>query len=349
MLNEKQYLQILEELDHCKRPLFFFHDDADGLCSFLLLYRYKSEGKGVCVKSQPKVDSRFFKVVNEFMPDKIFILDLAIVEDEFLDEFKIPIVWIDHHTPAETRGTKYFNPRVENPTDNICASELCYNVIKNHRPEDLWIAAVGIVGDWQLSAVTQEFAKQYPDLLPESVSRPQDALFDTPFSKLIKVYNLLLKGKTQEVMKCVKIFTRIESPYELLEDQTSRAKFIMKRFSDIDSLYEELLAYSLKQVSDSKLLVVTYKENQMSFSGELANEMLYRYPNKIIIVGREKGGEMKCSVRSGPGTQLAKALERALVGVKGYGGGHEHACGACITLEDFPKFLEQLTVEVSKE
>lgn len=342
MLTDKQYKQILDELDHCNRPLFFFHDDADGLCSFLLLYRYKNEGKGVCVKSKPHVDSRFYKVVQEYQPDKIFILDLAILSDDFIDEFNIPIIWIDHHGPADVQGVKYFNPKLNDPNMITCVSTLCYDVIKDHRPEDLWISTIGTIGDWQLTHVTEEFSKKYPDLLPETIKRPQDGLFNSPLSRLVKIYNMLLKGRTQDVMKCVKIFSRIESPYELIKGETPRAQFILKRFESIEKLYNQLLGFALKKVSDSKMLVITYQENQMSFSGELANELLYRYPDKIIIVAREKSGEMKCSMRSGAEVDLASALEKALVGIEGYGGGHTHACGGCVKVEQFEQFLQQL-------
>ena len=343
MLTKKQYSAILEELDNCKRPLYFFHDDSDGLASFLLLYRYKREGKGVCVKSHPKVDSRFFKVVQEYEPDKIFILDLAILEDEFVDEFKgTPIVWIDHHTPLKVPGVKYFNPRVEKADDNTCVSHLCYEVVKHDRPDDIWIAATGIVGDWQLTPATTEFSKKYPDLLPASIKRPERALFDSPLSKLIRIMNFILKGRTQDVMKCVKILTRIGSPYELLNGETPRARYILKRFDKIDDLYQKLLKFAVKKVSKSRLLLVTYTEDKMSFSGELSNELLYRYPGKVIFVAREKSGEMKCSLRTSPGLNLPDAIAKALSGVNGYGGGHEYACGACIKVEDFKKFVKQL-------
>jgi single-stranded DNA-specific DHH superfamily exonuclease len=343
MLTKKQYSTILEELDNCKRPLYFFHDDSDGLSSFLLLYRYKSEGKGVCVKSHPKVDSRFFKIVQEYEPDKIFILDLAMVDDEFVDEFRgIPIVWIDHHTPLKLPGVKYFNPRVEKADDNTCVSHLCYQVVKHDRADDIWIAAVGIVGDWQLTTVTAEFSAKYPELLPASINRPESALFDSPLSKLIRIMNFILKGRTQDVMRCVKILTRVSSPYELLNGETPRARYILKRFENIDELYQKLLKFAVKKVSKSKLLLVTYTEEKMSFSGELSNELLYRYPDKVIIVAREKSGEMKCSLRTSPGLNLPDAIAKALLGVNGYGGGHEYACGACVKVEDFKQFVKQL-------
>ncbi|MBW2967224.1 DHH family phosphoesterase [Candidatus Woesearchaeota archaeon] len=349
MISNDQYSRILDELDNCKRPLFFFHDDADGLASFLLLYRYKREGKGVCVKSHPRVDDRFFKVTHEFEPDKIFILDIAILEQDFVDEFrKLPIVWIDHHAPLERPGVMYFNSKLDDPSDITCVSHHCYQVVKEHRPEDLWIAAMGVIGDWQLTSVTKEFSEKYPALLPPEIDRPEQALFGSPYSKMIKICEFILKGKTQEVMRCVKILTRIGSPQELLEGRSSQALFLLKRFHKIEELYSQLLEHALKQVTKSKLLLVTYRENKMSFSTELSNELLFRYPDKVILVAREKSGEMKCSLRTSPGLSLPKTLENALQGISGSGGGHECACGAVVKVEDFKQFVKQLK-EVIKQ
>src|SRR3989344_5833931 len=85
-LSKTQIAQIRDNLDNCKKPLFFFDDDQDGLCSFLQLYRYKKEGKGIIVKTTPKLGTSFVGKVHEYSPDKVFILDLAVVEQDFLDE-----------------------------------------------------------------------------------------------------------------------------------------------------------------------------------------------------------------------------------------------------------------------
>ena len=37
---------------------------------------------------------------------------------------------------------------------------------------------------------------------------------------------------------------------------------------------------------------------------------------------------------------IRTVLEKALEGVQGYGGGHEHACGANVKKEDFDRFIE---------
>mgnify|MGYP001603039156 CR=1 FL=1 len=39
VLTADERSHIFDELTNCQRPLFLFHDDPDGLASFLLFYR----------------------------------------------------------------------------------------------------------------------------------------------------------------------------------------------------------------------------------------------------------------------------------------------------------------------
>jgi len=335
-LTDKQYEQLKDEIKNCTKPLFFFHDDPDGLCSFLLLYRFVKEGKGICIKSSPKVDISFVRKVDEYQPDKIFILDLALVNQDFLDAVKVPVIWIDHHEPLERDKVKYFNPRIKDPTDNIPVSYMCYRIVE----QDLWISICGIVGDWFMSPLSAEFSKKYPNLLPANIKKPDKALFATRLGELIKIFSFILKGKTEEVMKCVKILTRIDSPYEILEGTTPQGNYILKRAKKIGESYEELLKDAIKSVKKDKLIFYVYTGKEYSFTKEISNELLFKYPNKVILVCREKNGEMKCSLRSGKKLILPPILEKALHDIDGYGGGHEHACGVCVKNEDFNQFLE---------
>jgi hypothetical protein len=56
---------------------------------------------------------------------------------------------------------------------------------------------------------------------------------------------------------------------------------------------------------------------------------------------------MKCSIRGSEKGNIPAALEKALVGIDGYGGGHEYACGACIKVDDFPRFIENMKKELN--
>jgi single-stranded DNA-specific DHH superfamily exonuclease len=340
MLTDKQIDEIRDELKHCKRPIFFFHDDPDGLCSFLLFYRYLGEGKGIIIKTRPQISEMFARKVEEYGADKVFVVDIAIVDQEFIDAARVPVVWIDHHNPLERNKVKYFNPMLKGK--NIPPSEICYKVVK----QDLWIAMAGCIGDWYMPCFKDEFCKKYPDLMDSSIEKPEKALFSTRLGKLIKILSFNLKGTTQSAMKSAKVLTRIETPYEILDQTTPRGAFIYKNYEKVNKEYEHLLEKAKKNKTKDKILLFTYRHDKISLTKELSNELLYKYPKKIIIIGREKSGEMKCSIRTGEGIAIPDALARALQGIEGYGGGHEHACGAVVKKEDFKKFIENLRTEL---
>ena len=337
MLSKEQFNEILKELESAQRPLFFFHDDADGVCSFLLMYRHIMRGKGVMIKAVPVVDDKYLKQVEDYGPDKIFILDLAVVEQSFIDKAGMPIIWIDHHEPLNRTGVSYYNPMVSGKNENNSVTELCYTVVK----KDIWIAAAGAIGDWQMPEFLRDFSQQYPALLNPEIKKPEEALFTSSIGHLVRIMNFTLKGSTADAMRAVKVMTRIDDPYEILDQKSPRGKFIMKRFLSVNKHYEELIKKALHAVKKEKLLLFSYADVKYSFTGDLANELLYRYPNKTILLCREQAGELRCSLRSA-GKPILPALKKALSEVEGYGGGHEHACGCAVKVKDFERFTELL-------
>ena len=336
MLTNKQLQQIKEELDNSQNPLFFFDGDPDGLCAFLLLYRYKMEGHGFVVKTHPKLDARSAPKIEQYDADKVFVLDVAKLEQDFIDASKVPVIWVDHHGPYERNNVKYFNPRIIQKDANIPTTYLCYKVVE----QDLWIAMVGCIADYYLPDFLNEFKKKYPDLLNDKKT-VGDLYFKSKVGTLIKIFSFSLKGKTSDVMKNIKILTRIESPYEILNQETAKGKFIFQRYEKINKLYIDLLDSAVKTVGKEKLLVFTYSEDKMSFTGDLANELLYRFPDRIIMVGRKKDDDVRISLRS-KNILLRPILEKSLVGLEGYGGGHEYACGANVKESHFKEFIERI-------
>ena len=343
MLEPKEVQFIQEELSTSKNPLFYYDDDPDGLCSFLLLYKIHREGKGIIVKSAPNLDLKFFHKVEENNPDKIFVLDVPILAQEFVDKAARPVFWIDHHELLSIQKVHYFNPQKKDPNAYLPTTRMAYQI--NNKPEDLWIATVGCVADWHMPDFIDEFIKEYPELLPVKTNL-EEAVYKYPLGKLVRIFSFLLKGSTSEVNDCVKILTRIKSPQEILNQETSQARFLYKRFEKINEKYEELITLGKKRATRSRILLYTYTEDKWSFTSELANELTNLYPQKVILIARQKSGEMKCSLRSKK--PIAEALKRALVGINGYGGGHPNACGAVIKEEDWKRFLSNLSKETRK-
>jgi len=338
-LSSEQIKQLREHLDNCKKPLFLFDDDQDGLCSFLQLYRYKKEGKGIIVKTTPKIGTVFVPKVKEFQPDKVFILDLAVVEQEFLDEMKVPVIWIDHHGPFERTNVKYFNPRISKWEDNHPVSYMCHQIVE----QDLWIATLGCIADWFIPPFLDDFREKFPDLIGKEQKTPGDILYNSKLGHLVRIFSFILKGKTNDVMKSIKVMTRIGSPYEILNQETSQGKFIYKRYQEINKMYEPLLkdVLSTAEKTEGRLVIFKYNDDRTSFTSDLSNEAIYRHPDKIILIAREKNEEMKCSLRSSK-IILPPLVEKCLIGLEGYGGGHEMACGLNVKTRDFDEFVERL-------
>jgi len=336
MIPSKQVDEIRSFLQKSENPLFFFDDDADGLCSYLLLRRYLDRGKGVVVKSSPVLDVPFQRKVEEYSPDVVFILDKPMVSEEFISEVHVPIVWIDHHTPVKAKGVKYFNPRVQDPDVYIPTSYICYHVVK----QDMWIAMCGVVGDWVVPDFIDEFMQKYPGLV-EKTDNPGDIFYKQPLGKLVKIFFFLLKGKMSDVNSCISILSKIKSPYEILNKTTSRARFIYKKFDKVNKEYQELLEKAKKSVTKDVFLIFYYPSKTMSFSAELSNELSYLFPDKLIIIGRKKGDEFRISLRSKT-HKLPKRIKKALEDVEGYSGGHEYACGGNIKAKDIDKFVSNL-------
>src|SRR3990167_493817 len=138
MLTPKEVQFVREELASAKNPLFLYDGDADGLASFLILYRIHREGKGIRVSTTSKIDMQFLRRVDELNPDKIFILDIPMLDQEFVDNAKRPIFWIDHHQPQEINKVHYYNPRIKDKDAYVPTTYMAYQISGNE--EDLWIA-----------------------------------------------------------------------------------------------------------------------------------------------------------------------------------------------------------------
>lgn len=341
MLTQTEVEKLRDALQTSSRPLFFFHDDPDGLASYIMCRRYVGEGRGLVIKAHPHITTAFLQKVLEIAPDKVFVLDIAMVDQEFIDNCPVPVIWVDHHDLQQRDKAIYFNPRVRE--QNVPVSVLIHQVTQ----QDIWIATVGSIGDWYLPPFAKEFTAHYPDLLPATVKTVEEAIFATPLSTLIKAFSFVLKGRTSDVNKNIAVMTKIESPYEILRQESARGKLIHKQFEDIDTLYKDMLDKAFTKINANEpLLVYTYVDDKLSLTKDLANELLYRYGNKVIVLGRERHGEIRCSLRSPAGVNLKPALEKALIGIEGYGGGHENACGAAVKKEDFPRFIENLRKEL---
>jgi single-stranded DNA-specific DHH superfamily exonuclease len=340
MLTEKQIEEIREHLEKAQTPLFFFDNDNDGLTSFLLLRRHINRGKGVIIRSFPELNVSYYRKVQELNPDYVFILDKPIVSKEFLDKIKkdnIPIVWIDHHQveKPEDKEINYYNPFHNNET-NEPVSYLCYKITNNK--EDIWLAMIGNISDCYMPDFYSQFEKKYPEFAKKNPKSAFDVLYNSEIGRISRILDFSLKDTVTNVISMSKFMMNVKHPTDILEEN-SKTKQILKRYNEINTKYQALMTKA-RALAGEKVIYFQYGGG-LSLSANLANQLIFEFPDKIIIVVYISGDVANISLRGGK--DIRKLTLAAIDGIDGAtGGGHKNATGAKMSVSYLPKFKERI-------
>lgn len=354
MMDEQQYAtKIYQLLEHANNPLYLFDDDVDGLCSYLILdHHFDGKGRGRTIKTGPQVSELFVRYIHEQGADVVVILDKAGISEEFIALCPVPIIWIDHHQLAQDIPSTvlYYNPiRFDKPT--LPTSYWSYRIVEQPN-ELLWLAYAGCISDWQVADDLDKKAREQFGELLDTYTHPPDILFDSPFGEVIRIMLMCLKGASSDVKRSIQALKKIKSPHQLLDASDRVGSFLQRRVARINQEYQQLLCVSERSVSEDPLIVFEYDQQTTSLTAHLSNQLLHKYPHKVIVVARRKDDEYRCSLRCSPPLDIRDILEQLIGEVQGYGGGHQQACGACIKQDDFHHFIDQLrhkVVERSQE
>lgn len=342
MLTNEQLKEIREHLEKAQNPVFFFDNDIDGLMSFILLKRYIDRGKGVAIKSFPGLDASYVRRVEELNADYVFILDKPIVSQEFvneIDEKNLPIVWIDHHDVSnnvEGRNLNYYNPFFNDKSSNEPVSYLAYQVTNNKK--DMWLAMAGCIGDNYFPDFVGDFSKEYSDIWKKGAESAFEILFESDFGKLIMILDFALKDRTSSVMAMINYLSKIKNPSDILVENQHNGQ-ILRRYEQVLGIYKKLLERAKRVARNSKKVIFFQYGGEMSLSANLANELYYRFPGKIIMVAFVKGDVANVSIRGRE--DVRKITLRAVKAIPGStGGGHMNATGAKVMLKDLKEFVK---------
>lgn len=343
MISQKQIKQVGEFLEKAQNPLFFFDNDVDGLASFLLLRRFCNRGKGIAIKSFPDLSATYARKIDEFKPDYVFVLDKPLIEKGFreaIQQLGIPMIWIDHHPIPDyinENNIYYFNPLTESKM-NEPVSYICYKI--TGKKEDEWIAMIGCLSDWFIPDFSENFIREYPELC-STIKNPAKALYETELGKIIKILSFALKDRTSNVVKMLKNLLSVKNPRELLDTTFPKIMLIHKRFNQINRRYEKILNKAKELAKNHRRLIFFQYGGDLSLSSEISNELIYFFPDRIVVVAYIKGTKANVSVR-GVFMNVRELTTKALEGIESTSGGHEHACGATLQVEDLPRFRDNL-------
>lgn len=350
MLSEEQIEEIREHLARAQNPIFFFDNDCDGLMGFILLRRYIGRGKGVAIKSFPELDATYSRKLDEFSADYIFVLDKPAISEDFMNEAKqrnLPIVWIDHHDigiKQNKEGIYYFNPCFSEKKSCEPVSYISYRI--SGRKQDMWLAIAGCIADNFMPDFAPEIVMNYPEIWKKNSKTPFEVLYETEFGKLILMLDFSLKDRTTNVVSMINLLFMINSPFEILKEDEKNFR-IHRRYEQVGNVYSKLLEKAKRIARKTGRIVFFQYGGELSLSSDIANELSYRFPGKLIIIAYIKGSVANVSVRGG--IDVRDLTIRAINEIgNATGGGHKFATGAKMNIEDLDKFRKFFEKNINK-
>jgi len=342
------FKKIKEQLEQSQNPIFFYDNDSDGLCSFLLLRRWIGRGVGVAIRSYPEINISYARKIDEYKADCSFILDKPFIDISFVKEIEkkaIPIVWIDHHKTEtcnlnDSKDLYFFN-WAEKYGEEKPVSYWTHKI--SEKKEDIWIALMGCIADHYLPEFVNDFIKEYPDLWGD-VKTPFDAYFKTEIGKISMCLNFGLKDSTSNINRLQNFLINCKSPRDVLAELKENESF-RKKCNEIKKKYERLVEEASKCIKNN-LLFFEYS-GEISMSADISNKLQYLYPEKYVVVAYKKGVMANLSLR---GKNVKKIFLDVLKNFdKATGGGHDDAVGGRIKTEDLNKFKEELENKIQNK
>ncbi len=342
MLTKKQVEEIREHLDKAQNPLFFFDNDNDGLCSFLLLQRYIGRGKGFPIKTTPELTKDYFRKIRELEPDYLFILDKPEVSKEFFDEIReinLPVVWIDHHDINKKKIPKfvnYYNPLFNKKKSNEPVTALCYQI--TNKKKDMWLGVIGSISDKFVPDFYNEFRKDYEDLTIDS-NDAFEIYYNSKIGEIATMFGFALMDRTTNVINMLKFLMKAKGPYDVLEENT-KTHSIHARSNELYERYNVLIKKAKEEIKDSGKVFFFKYGGDISMSADISNRLGYLFPEKVIAVAKVTEYKAGFSIR---GKNIREKVVKVIEKIEGAtGGGHEDAVGAQVKVEDIERFEKEL-------
>lgn len=339
MIHLKELQEIREHLENSQNPLFFYDNDVDGLCAFLILRRAIGRGRGVAIKSFPDLKEQYIRKVEELNPDTIFILDKAELSKEFAEAAEkkgIPMIWIDHH---ETKTPKEIIDKTSYYTSYPSSEPTTYIAQKVFdRQDDLWLAVIGCIGDVYMPDFAEDFEKASPELFNSKISA-FDVLNSTEIGKVVRMLNFGLMDSITNVVKLVKYLFKAKNVYDLLEENQYTKQF-HKRYTQLNEFFNKQVEKAEERLDEKSPVIFFSYSGNTSMSSEIANRLFYNHRDKLTIVAFKRPEKANISIR---GKNALEITKKAIEGIEdATGGGHVEATGAMIPIEYFEKFKENV-------
>ncbi len=347
-MNMNKAVEFLQSIKDNEDIVVIFNNDGDGTCSAALLAKMlagKIKKKKPFFISQPMpMDKNLVDRIKTTLPNRIIFLDLPV--DQQLPILKkvqgiCSILIIDHHRfirDVSSKNTVHMNPRFSSKNIYQSTSYLTYKTCSkiSDMSDSMWIAAVGMVSDYDLKDsqdVVAEIKKKY--------SIEQEKLYDTIFGRIADAISAVNATKAVNCENLVELFMKASGPEDIMANQ-----HVINSYNEISSEMKNIMAdfdHSAEHVGKTIFYNVKSKFNLRSPVSTKVSEL---YPDKIVIIYQKAGNKIKASMRNQSGNNdLTVLLKKAVSGLDAAAGGHERAAGAIVAAKDWETFKERMVVQ----
>ncbi len=188
--------------------------------------------------------------------------------------------------------------------------------------------------------LVSDIAQEMRRFLP---AKAFDVFYKSQIGKIVKIFGFALKDRISNVVKMIKFLISVKSPYEVLEEGSKNHEMHI-RFKQIYKKYQKLIEKAKTFAGENKVLFFQYA-GDLSISADLSNELIYTFPEKLIVVVYVTGIKANISVR---GKNARTIILKVIKDIEGAtGGGHESAVGCQMKVEYLKNFKENIEREIN--
>ena len=232
LIRMKKAVDFLNNISEKDDIVVVFNNDGDGICSCVLLNKFlaKTGRKKPYIINQPMpMDKNIIQRIQTTVPHKIIFLDIA--ADQQQNVLKklggiCDIMIVDHHQIFKNMNSKnivHYNPRMEQHdvymSTSYCVYKICSKL--SDMSEDLWIAGVGMVSDYNLND-SKDLVKSLKEKY--KLSEP---LYGT---KLGRIADMISSTRAVNVLSCEQMVDVFEkASFENFEETKNADKMIEAR------------------------------------------------------------------------------------------------------------------------
>lgn len=338
------FLKSVKERDGI---IVIFNNDGDGICSAVIMTKLlmkKTKKKPFFISQPMPMDKNLIDRVKTSLPNKIIFLDLPVDQQpQLLKKVQglCNILIIDHHRfikDVSSGNTVHVNPRFRRKDIYQSASYVTYKICSKieDTKEFIWIAAVGMVSDYDLkdsTDVVEDIKKKY------NIS--EEKLYDTIFGRIADAISAVNATKAMSCEQIVDIFLNAKGPEDIMKNPN-----IVNAYNEVREEMKKTMEDFDKSAERCGKTIFYNAKSRFNLRSPISTKVSEIHPDKVVVVYQRAGAKIKISMRNQDGTKdLTVLVKKAVAGLEASAGGHERAAGAVVAAKDWETFKERMVVQ----